>query len=72
MTAAALAWLDLLPFAELDDLRSWLHERGAFELRERGVRDVADASAWPVIADVLALVLGDPAEVIEGTGGYWV
>lgn len=63
--AAALAWLELLPFAEPADLREWLDERGAFELRERGVRDL-DAATWPIVAAVLADLLGHPADVIEG------
>jgi hypothetical protein len=63
---AALAWLELLAFAEPDDLRSWLDERGAFELHGRGVRDLGDSAALPVIAGVLADLLGHPSDVIEG------
>lgn len=66
---ASCAWLELLRFAEPGDLRQWLDERGAFECHRRGVRDVADATAWPVVADVLADLLGHPSEVIEGCEG---
>lgn len=57
---AALAWFDLLSFPEPED------ERGAFELHERGVRDLADQATWPVVASVLADLLGHPIDVIDG------
>lgn len=63
MTAA---WLDLLPYAEAEDVREWLGEVGAWELHQRGVRDFGDRGSWAAVAAVLAELLGDPARVIEG------
>lgn len=66
-TPAARAWLDLMePFADLEDVRQWLGEHGAFECYRRGVRDIADRATWPIVAAVLADLLGDPVDVIEG------
>jgi hypothetical protein len=63
---AASAWAELLPFAEAEDVREWLDERGAFLLYQRGARDLADSATWPIVAGVLALVMGHPSDVIEG------
>jgi len=63
-----IEWLDLLPYAEAEDVREWLGERGAWELHQRDVRDVTDRECGPAVAAVLADLLGEPSEVIEGSG----
>lgn len=63
--AVTRAWAELLPYAE--DVREWLGEGGAFACWQRGVRDVHDPATWPVVAAVLADLLGHPSELMEGT-----
>jgi hypothetical protein len=67
------AWLSLLPYAEPEDLRSWLGEEGAALLARRlsaaGLprRGFEHSPAtWPIVAAVLAERLGHPDDVIEG------
>lgn len=67
----AAAWLDLLPYAEPEDVRLWLGERGAALLAERippAARRscLSDPTHWPDVAAVLAALLGHPSDVIEG------
>lgn len=60
------AWLSLIPYSEPGDVREWLGEWGAHGCWQRGVRDLTDREGWPVVAEVLAQLLGHPNEVIEG------
>ena len=65
----AAAWFSLLPYAEAEDVREWLGERGAFEVSHRvpGLRDPSDPQAREAVAEVLAELRGHPNQVIAGS-----